>query len=102
MKFVEGVPRDVQLQAEKLQLAYQDPKNYLCTTSRKQLQISQFGKGKIFGDYCIDQDVDLERRPNEIAEVHHQEPYSILTFNPAQLIYIERQIFAQIIEQEDS
>ena len=43
----------------------------------------------------------MERRPNEIAAITVHQPYSVVTFNPAEIIHIERQIFAQIVELED-
>lgn len=65
------------------------------------MQISHFNKGKVFGDFELESDFNLERRPGEIAEVKQKEPYSIVTFNPAEIIHIERQIYAQLIEPED-
>lgn len=101
IQFVEGVSRETQVLQARMQLMYQDPENYNCTTSRKQLQIAHLNKGKVFGDHRLEEDFELERRPGEIAEVRQREPYSIIAFNPAEIIHIERQIYAQIIEIED-
>ena len=71
-------------------LAHSDPLDFKCSTYTKQIQITHLAKGKLFGDYNLEADFDLERRPGEIAEVYEREPYSIVTFNPGKLIHIER------------
>jgi len=55
----------------------------------------------LFGDHKLQTDLELERRAGEIAVIQQREPYSIVTFNPAEILYIERQIFAHIIDSED-
>ena len=52
-----------------LKLTYQEPSDYKCSTYRKQLQVSHLNKGKVFGDHKLETDMDLERRPGEIAVV---------------------------------
>ena len=49
----------------------------------------------------MENDFEIERRPNEIASTKEKEPYSVVTFNPAEIIHIERQIYAQLVESED-
>ena len=44
----------------------------------------------MFGDYRLEDDFEIERRVGEIAIVKQREPYSIVTFNPAEIIHIER------------
>lgn len=70
---------------------YQEPTQYLCTKKVRQLQITQLKKGKLFGDHNFETDKKtIERKPGEIGYLKEVEPYSVLTFIPGELFFIER------------
>ena len=43
----------------------------------------------------------IERKPGEIGVCQEIEPYSVLTFHPGELFFIERQVFAACVDQDE-